>query len=49
VLPHWLAMAGYLAGVILLFGVPVSGWLALLLPIWVLILSVYIFLRPTAR
>ena len=49
VLPRWLAMAGYLAGVILLFGVPVSGWLALLLPIWVLILSVYILLRPTAR
>ena len=48
-LPRWLAMAGYFAGVILLFGVPVSGWLALLLPIWVLILSVYLLLRPTAR
>jgi len=49
VLPHWLAIAGYVAAMILLFGVPVSGWLALLLPIWVLILSVYILLRPTRR
>jgi len=47
VLPHWLAIAGYVAALILLFGVPVSGWLALLLPIWVLIVSVYILLRPT--
>jgi len=49
VLPPWLAIAGYVAALILLFGVPVSGWLALLLPIWVLILSVYLLLRPTAR
>jgi hypothetical protein len=47
VLPRWLAIAGYVAALILLFGVPVSGWLALLLPIWVLIVSVYILLRPT--
>lgn len=47
VLPHWLAIAGYVAALILLFGVPFSGWLALLLPVWVLILSVYILLRPT--
>lgn len=47
VLPRWLAIAGYVAALILLFGVPLSGWLALLLPIWVLILSVYILLRPT--
>ena len=49
VLPHWLAVAGYVAALILLFGVPLTGWLALLLPIWVLILSVYILLRPTPR
>ena len=49
VLPHWLAIAGYVAAMILLFGVPVSGWLALLLPIWVLIVSVYILLSPVRR
>ena len=49
VLPRWLAITGYVVAVILLFGVPVSGWLALLMPAWVLLLSVYILLRPTPR
>ena len=49
VLPRWLAMSGYASALILLFGVPVSGWLTLLLPIWVLIVSVYILLSPMRR
>jgi hypothetical protein len=47
ILPRWLAVAGVVAALILLFGVPLSGWLTLLLPIWVLILSAHILLRPT--
>jgi hypothetical protein len=34
------------SALIMLFGVPLSGWLTLLLPIWVLIVSVYILLSP---
>ena len=49
VLPRWLAMSGYASALILLFGIPVSGWLTLLLPIWVLIVSVYILLSPMRR
>ena len=47
VLPRGLAVSGYAAALILLFGVSLSGWLTLLLPIWVLILSVYLLVRPT--
>jgi len=49
VLPRWLAMSGYASALILLFGIPVSGWLTLLLPIWVLMVSVYILLSPMRR
>lgn len=47
--PRWLVVSGYASGFILLFGVSLSGWLTLLLPIWILVLSAYILLRPERR
>jgi len=47
--PRWLVVSGYASGLILLFGVSLSGWLTLLLPIWILVLSAYILLRPERR
>jgi len=47
--PRWLVVSGYAAGLILLLGVSLSGWLTLLLPIWILVLSAYILLRPERR
>ncbi len=42
VIPRWLAIAGYLVALVLLFGVSLSAWLNLLFPLWVLVLSVHI-------
>jgi MFS family permease len=49
ILPRWLGITGLASALILLFGVALSGWLTLLLPIWVLIVSVYILLSPSRR
>lgn len=42
IIPRWLGIAGYAVAVTLLFGVGLTAWVSLLLPAWVLILSVYI-------
>lgn len=43
-IPRWLAWSGYVAALVLLFGVGLSGWVSLLLPAWVFVLSVNILL-----
>ena len=40
--PQWLATSGYAVGVVLLVAVDFYGWLELLFPAWVLILSLHI-------
>jgi MFS family permease len=49
ILPRWLGVTGLASALVLLFGIALSGWLTLLLPIWVLIVSIYILLRPSNR
>ena len=44
-LPRWLAIAGFIAGVVLLFGVNISPWMNLVLPIWALVLSIDILIK----
>jgi len=46
VLPRWLAVSGYATGLIVLIAGPWSRWVTLLMPLWVLSLSVYLLLRP---
>ena len=56
-LPRWLAIAGFVAGAVLLFGVNISAWMNLVLPLWALVLSIDILIksrqdrasRPTGR
>ena len=43
-IPKWIALTGYVVALVLLVGVNVSGWANILLPAWVLILSVHILL-----
>jgi MFS family permease len=40
--PRWLSFLGYAIALILLFGSSISGWLSLLFPAWVLLVSIYI-------
>jgi hypothetical protein len=41
-LPRWLAFAGFAAGLVLLLVITDFGWIALLIPLWVLLVSAYI-------
>ena len=45
ILPRWLVITGVVVGLVLLLGSDLSTWVNLVLPIWVLILSVYILLN----
>jgi hypothetical protein len=45
IIPGWLVIAGTLAALVLLVGTGLSTWVNLVLPIWVLVLSVYILLN----
>jgi hypothetical protein len=40
--PRWLVVVGYLAGVALLLSPPLSRWSQLVFPVWVLLLSLHI-------
>ena len=44
VVPKWLGVVGYVVAVGLLVGVGLSGWVNLVLPAWVMVLSVHILL-----
>ncbi len=44
-LPRWLTIAGFVAGVVLLFGSSFNAWANLVLPLWALILSIDILFR----
>jgi hypothetical protein len=43
-IPRWLAWSGNVVALVLLLGVGFSGWVSLLLPAWVFVLSVNILL-----
>jgi hypothetical protein len=43
--PRWLAAAGWITGLILLFTPPMPNWAQLLFPLWVLALSIHILIR----
>jgi len=47
-LPRWLAIAGIVLGLVLLFSISYASALLFLLPLWVAVLSIYIFLWPRA-
>ena len=44
-LPRWLTVAGFAAGLVLLFGSSVTAWMNLVLPVWAFVLSVDILVR----
>jgi hypothetical protein len=45
IIPRWLVVAGAVAGVLLMLGSGFSTWVNLVLPLWVLIVSVYILVN----
>jgi hypothetical protein len=45
IIPKWLVAAGIAAGVLLLVGSSLSTWVNLVLPLWVLIVSVFILVN----
>jgi hypothetical protein len=46
--PRWLGILGYVVTVALLVGVGINGWVSLLMPAWVLLLSIQILLSNRA-
>jgi len=44
-IPRWLAVVGFVASVILLFGVNISPLLNLVMPVWAFVLSAYLLVR----
>ena len=48
-LPRWLTIAGFIAGAVLLFGVNISPWMNLVLPVWALVLSIRILVTSRRR
>ena len=46
ILPRWLVAVGGIVGVVLLVAVESFAWAALLFPLWVLVLSVYLLVHP---
>ena len=49
VIPRWLGIAGYASALALLLGVNVVGWLELLFPLWVLVVSIHLLLESFRR
>ncbi len=49
VLPRWLAVAGYLSGVVLFLVVAIVDWIVLVLPVWVALASLSILRRERSR
>jgi hypothetical protein len=48
--PRWLAMLGYILSLLLLFGSYYLSWSFIAFPLWVLVMSIYIFFDdPRAR
>jgi hypothetical protein len=45
VIPRWLGIAGYASALALLLGVNAVGWLELLFPLWVLLVSIHLLLE----
>jgi len=45
VVPRWLGLAGYACALALLVGVNAVGWLELLFPLWVLLISAYFLIE----
>src|SRR4029453_11324215 len=45
ILPRWMAFLGYCLAVILLLSVGLLDWIALVFPLWVLLISVYVLMQ----
>jgi len=43
--PRWIALVGYALAILLLFGSYYAGWVFVLFPMWILVLSLYILLE----
>jgi hypothetical protein len=41
-LPRWLVIVGYLLGIVLLLVITNFAWIALLFPLWVFLVSMYL-------
>lgn len=48
-LPRWLAFVGFAVGLVLLFAITDFAWIALLFPLWVLLVSAYILATEFRR
>jgi hypothetical protein len=43
--PRWIALVGYVLAVFLLFGSNYAGWVFVLFPLWIVVLSIHILLE----
>ena len=48
-LPRWLALVGYLTGVLLLLTPPLPRWAQMLFPLWVIAISILVLVRQHSR
>ncbi len=45
ILPRWLVIYGFISGLVLLIGATVNPWMNFVLPLWTLVLSIYMLVR----
>jgi hypothetical protein len=45
ILPRWLVIYGYISGVVLLVGATVNPWMNFVLPLWTLVLSIFMLVK----
>jgi len=45
VMPHWMALLGYALALVLLPSIDWVSWIALIFPLWVLLISIYILIE----
>jgi hypothetical protein len=49
ILPRWLAFIGFACGIVLLLVITKWAWIALLFPLWILLVSAYVLVRSSVR
>ena len=48
IVPRWMGLLGFLLGTSLIFCIGLFHWLPLIFPVWVLLISIYIFIKNFA-
>lgn len=47
ILPRWIALLGYVLGLLLLFSLKYFSWITMVFPLWIFLISLYVLLRKS--